>query len=84
MPASKNRPQHHSHQQHHHQAPHNSRPKKKGNAEIIAAIFFGLLGIGISYFIAGNSLLSIGSGAVIGAIAGYLFGRQIDQTVSKK
>ncbi|MEO6722095.1 MAG: hypothetical protein ABIN67_17145 [Ferruginibacter sp.] len=83
MPASKNRPQHQTHQQHHH-APPNSKPKKVRKVVKIAIVFFGLLGIGISYFIAGGSLLSIASGAVIGAVAGYLFGSQMDKTLRNK
>jgi hypothetical protein len=83
MPASKSRHSRHAHQQHH-RHPHQANVKKNTSASIIAILFFALLGTGITYFIAGSSIPSILTGAIVGGIAGYLFGHQIDNTIKKK
>ena len=83
MPASKNRPGHHSHQ-HHPPATHLGKSKKKGSAVMIAVIFVAILGLGISYFIAPGNMLSLLIGTIVGATAGYWFGHQIDKSLAKK
>lgn len=83
MPESKSRHPHHSHQQHH-RPPHNSKSKTFSRIVIVAIGFFSLLGLGISYFVAGDNLFPTVAGAIIGAIAGYLFGHQMDKTLRKK
>lgn len=82
MPQSKTRPHHHPQQ--HHPARNVARSKKTSRAVIIFILFFGLAGMGIGYFIAGNSFLSLATGTIIGAVSGYLFGHQIDNAASKK
>ena len=82
MPASKNRPAHHTHQQHQ-PVPHHSKPKTN-RAVMVSIIFFALLGLGISYFINPESTPALIGGAVTGAVAGYFFGHQIDKALSKK
>jgi uncharacterized membrane protein YqgA involved in biofilm formation len=80
MPQSKKRKHHHEH----HQSPNAEKAKKNKSAVLVAVIFFCLLGIGITYFAAGPGLLWILTGAVVGAIAGYFFGLQIDKALAKK
>lgn len=83
MPESKSRNPHHPQQQQHH-VPKRVNNRKAGRAVIIGVVFFALLGMGISYFIAGEGVWSLALGAGIGAIAGYLFGHQIQETLTKK
>lgn len=85
MPNSKGR--HAAKHPHHH-------PKKAGStgvahkapsrikATTIATAFFAFLGLGIGFFIDGSSVVAIGAGTVLGAFAGYLFGRQIDNSIT--
>jgi len=83
MPRSKKRKNHHDYR-----PPANAvKSKKNRSAVTIAIIFFALSGIGIGYFAAGNSTLWplwLIAGAIVGSIAGYYFGRQIDKSFSKK
>ena len=83
MPESKSRHPHHAHQQNHPAPPH-AKPAKANRAVIVAVIFFALLGLGISYFLKPESTPALIAGALIGAIAGYFFGHQIDKALSKK
>lgn len=80
MPESKSRHPH-KHQQPVH---HNVKSKQPSRAVLIAILFLALLGLGIGYFIGGNDSVSLGVGAIAGAVAGYLFGRQIDKTIARK
>lgn len=50
---------------------------KKYRVIAVAIIFFLLFGAGIAFFAAGNNVTWLISGALIGAVCGYLFGRQI-------
>ncbi|NOT94672.1 hypothetical protein [Ferruginibacter sp.] len=87
MPHSKNRhPHKHVHQHDNPQAAPGTHPKhKKTNQSIIvASIFFALIGLGISFFIAGTNIIGLIAGAVIGAIAGYIFGLQVNKSLAKK
>ena len=83
MPESKSRHPHHSHQQHH-RAPHNSKPKTFSRTVMVAMVFFSLLGLGISFFVTGNNVFGVATGVIVGAVAGYLFGHQMDKTFRKK
>lgn len=84
MPESKSR---HAHEHHH---PHNKtsnthpKPKKANRLVIVAVLFFAFLGFGISYFIDDTSIGKAITGALLGAIAGYIFARQINKSFSKK
>ena len=80
MPQSKKRKHHHEH----HQAANAEKVKKNKSAVLVAGIFFCLLGIGITYFAAGATLVWLVIGAVAGAIAGYFFGHQIDKAMAKR
>jgi hypothetical protein len=82
MPESKGRHGHHT--RHPHAATPHARPKKKGRPIIVAVIFFALLVMGISYFVAPGNSTALVAGAIIGAIAGYFFGDQIEKSATKK
>ena len=82
MPQSKNRPGHHHHAQTRPQRAGN--PKGKGSPVIIAVLFFVVLGFGISYFVAGGSTSALLVGGIVGAACGYIFGQQLNQTISRK
>jgi hypothetical protein len=83
MPRSKTRKHHHDYK-----APANAVKSKKNRSAVSASIvFFGLAGIGIAWFAAGNSdlwLIWLTAGAIVGSILGYFFGHQIDRSFSKK
>lgn len=83
MPQSKKRV-HQQPAQHHNNQTHNPRSRKPNRAVMVGVIFFALLGMGISFFIGGGSFGWLLGGLVIGGIAGYFFGKQIDRTISKK
>jgi hypothetical protein len=85
MPQSKNRHPH-KHPVHHDKPAEAAAPKhKKANQSIIVTvIFFALIGLGISFFIAGSGFIALAIGTVIGGIAGYLFGWQVNKSLSKK
>lgn len=82
MPQSKKR--HHSHPQQPHHNPDNKPAISKTNRMVKAAIiFFSVLGLLISYFIAGPDIMWLITGTAIGAIAGYFFSKQMNKTFSK-
>ena len=84
MPESKNRhPHKHAHQ---HVETSSNHPKNKiiGKVAIVVGLFFGLLGLGISFFIDATSATGLLTGAAIGGLAGIIFGYQIDKSLSKK
>ncbi|MEO6253616.1 MAG: hypothetical protein ABIO79_09935 [Ferruginibacter sp.] len=83
MPRSKIRKNHHDYR-----PPANAiKSKKNKSAVTIGIVFLAIIGMGIAYFAAGSSslwLLWLLVGAVIGAVGGYYFGRQIDKSFAKK
>jgi len=80
MPQSKKRKHHHEYH-----APANAiKSSKNKSAVSVGIVFFALIGIGIAYFAFGADVLSLIGGAVVGAAGGYLFGRQVDRSFSKK
>lgn len=83
MPSSKNKPQHKNAT---HQKTSITHPasKKTNKASIVIALFFGLLGLGISFFINGSNGIGLLIGAGIGAIIGAVFGFLIAKNLSKK
>jgi uncharacterized membrane protein len=87
MPQSKSRHPHKHPQQHDHplHAPATVPKHKKTNQSIIVtSIFFALLGLGISFFIAGSNIIALIVGALTGTIAGYIFGLQVNKSLTKK
>ena len=57
--------------------PQSKRNIKKYRVIAVAIIFFLLFGAGIAFFAAGSNTTWLITGALIGAICGYFFGRQI-------
>ena len=82
MPQSKKR--HNSHPQQHHTPGNKPATHKNGKLVYAGIIFFALLGLGIAFFIAGASIVWLILGIVLGAVAGYFFGYQMEKTLSKK
>ena len=84
MPESKSRhPHKHSHQNV--ETP-NIHPKNKkiGKVALVFGLFFGLLGLGLSYYIDATSGTGLLTGIIVGLLAGLKFGYQIDKSISKK
>jgi len=75
--------QHHKHSKHSaHHPQHPPVPQVKKNIRkyrviAVAIVFFLLFGTGIAFFAAGNDPAWLISGALIGGLLGFLFGRQI-------
>jgi len=81
MPQSKKRKGHH---EHHGDAALATKEIKKGGAVIVMSIFFAVIGLGIAYFVSDDSIVWLGLGVVAGAAAGYVLGKQLDRSFSKK
>lgn len=82
MPKSKKR--HHSHQPQHHDTPVNKPAIIKTNQTVkVGIIFFSILGLLISYLIAGPDIIWLTAGTATGAIAGYFVGKQITKAPTK-
>lgn len=81
MPRSKQRKQHHQHHPH----PTGTIGKKEKNRSSVgvATGFCTLIGLGIAYFAAGTPTWWLAVGAIVGGIAGYFFGKQLDKSFSK-
>ena len=78
MPQSKKRKAHkHTHQDY---IPHE---KERKSAVPLAIIVCTVLSIGIAWFASEGSALYLISGAVIGAVAGYFAGKQMDKAFEK-
>ncbi len=75
--------QHHKHSKHHaHHPEHPPVPQAKINARknrviAVAVIFFLLFGTGIAFFASDGNIVWLISGAVIGGLLGFFFGKQI-------
>jgi len=80
MPRSKRRKPHHD------QSRQGGLEKtgKYKSAVSVAVVFCGLIGLGIAYFATDGSLVWLIVGFVLGAAAGYIFGKQFDKSFSKK
>ena len=83
MPQSKSRHPHKHIQQH---KPSDIAPKHKktNRSVIVTVIFFALIGLGISYFVAGTDITGLIIGVIAGSIAGYIFAMQVNKSLSKK
>lgn len=83
MPLSKKRPHHHHEQQHHHEHSNPKEGAKSGRLINAGVIFFAILGLLGSYFIAGSDIIWLVAGTVGGAAIGYFFAKQMSKTFSK-
>jgi ABC-type nickel/cobalt efflux system permease component RcnA len=91
MPESKSRhahkhPHHSKHpEQHSNVLPTHPKQKKTDNkAVILATVFFAVLGLGIGFFINAASIIVMLTGAVLGAALGYVFGVQVNKSLTGK
>jgi len=84
MPQSKSRHPHKHVQQHNKPSDIHPKHKKTNRSIIVSIIFFALIGLGISYFIDGESVLALIIGAIAGCIAGYIFAVQVNKSLLKK
>ena len=82
MPNSKKR-QHHPHHHTHHPAQEKHEEQKSNNTVKAGIIFFVIIGLGISYFAAGANIIWLSVGVVLGGLAGYYFGKQMEKAFSK-
>lgn len=85
MPVSKNKPHHPvpHHQQHHTEAEH-GMSRAHRNLLIATTLLFFILGLGIGYFLGGDSYIWPIVTGIAGAVAGYYFGQSIQKAVVKK
>ena len=84
MPESKSRHPHKHTHQHIEASDIHPKNKKIGKVAIVFGLFFGLLGLGLSYYIEASSNTGLLIGAVVGVLSGLIFGYQIDKSLSKK
>ena len=80
MPKSKTRKHHHDYKQ----PPNAVKSKKNRSAVLFAVIFCGIIGIGMAFFAFDSSPLWLVVGAAVGAGVGYLAGKQLNKSFSKK
>lgn len=80
MPRSKKRKKQHDY----HPPADATKSRKNRSAVLIAVLFLGLLGIGVAYFAKGPAPLWLLTGAILGVVGGYFFGKQVDKAFEKK
>jgi len=83
MPESKSRLPH-KYSPHRKSSNTHAKTKKTNRASIIVALFVGLLGLGISYFIFGANTTALLLGALIGIVIGAIFGFLVARNLSNK
>jgi hypothetical protein len=69
---------------HHYQKPSGIPSKQRTKGRTIWAILFAIFGIVVTFFAVPDNKLALIFGAVIGALAGYIIGRNMEQDASKK
>ena len=75
---------HHRHKKHHPPPHHPASPKpKRKAAATVFIVFLSVFGLGLGYFAAGT-ILALAIGAIIGGVAGYLIGHNLDKMARKK
>ena len=84
MPQSRSRHPHKHVQQHNKPTDAPPKHKKTNRSIVVTVIFFALIGLGISYFIAGSDITGLIIGLIAGSIAGYLFAMQVNKSLTKK
>ncbi len=78
MARSHHRKKHKEHLRQFKQKTETSGTTPKSKAANVFAVGGAIVGLAISYFSTGGSLLWIVMGAVVGTVAGYLVGRRVD------
>ena len=76
MPQSRNRPGHH------YQKPADVPASQRVRGRIIWAILFGVFGLGIAYFAAGDNYIVLALSALAGAEIGYYAGKSMERDAS--
>ena len=84
MPQSKSRHPHKNST--HHNTPGTAipKPKKTNRSIVVTVIFFALIGLGISYFVAGSNITGLIIGLIAGSIIGYIFAMHVNKSLTKK
>ena len=80
MPHSRHRHKHQSHQPHHHPV----AAKAKRKATPITTFLIAVFGLVVGALASQSNFLWMAVGAIIGAGAGYLVGRNIDKVEARK
>ena len=80
MPHSRHRHKHESHQPHHHPA----QPKPTRKATPIVTFLAAIFGLVVAAMASESDWLWMIIGAIVGAVAGYLIGKNIDSAADKK
>ncbi len=83
MPQSKSRKGHKQHHQHEpqHGTPHTN---KNNRTLIVPMIIFATLGLGIGFFINSDSAPTWIASTLLGALAGFIFGKQVEKAAKKR
>lgn len=83
MPQSKNRK---AHKQHHQHEPQHGKPhsNKSSRTFVVPMIIFATLGLGIGFYINPGSASTWIASTLIGALAGFLFGKQVENAAKKR
>lgn len=68
---------------HRYQKPSAIPSRQRAKGRIIWAILFGVFGLVLSFFAAGDSYIVLIIGAVAGAFIGYVIGRNMEQAASE-
>jgi len=76
MPQSRKR---HGHHEYH--KPADIPPSQRAKGRITWAILFGVFGLFISFFAAGDNYTVLLIGAVIGAVIGYFVGKSMEKSL---
>lgn len=77
MPQSRKRPGHH------YQKPADIPARQRTKGRVIWSILFAVFGLVIAFFASDGSYLALGIGAFIGAVLGYMVGRNMEEEAVK-
>lgn len=84
MPESRNRHKHHHPHHASHPALHQPRVKRKRSAASVLALLAAMLGLAVAFFSQGTDAAWMITGAVSGALIGYVVGRNMDKAIENK
>ena len=84
MARSRHRHKHHPHHPVHVNHPNVTKHTARKSAVGIMVVFVAVLGLGVAFVSAGADIIWLIVGTLAGGIAGYFFGRSIDNSAAKK